>query len=87
MLSSAWTALIEVEPAFSIETNNVGGVEAPSLPPLAVIEFVIVAVFPIGETWETILVSSIEYAKSPVLLDVAEIGKSGSPNIFVTSGK
>ena len=55
--------------------------------PLAVIEFVIVVVLPIGDTWEAILKSSIEYAKSPVLLDVADIGKSGSPNVIVTSGK
>ena len=31
--------------------------------------------------------SFIEYVKSPVLLDVADIKKSGSPNVFVTSGK
>ena len=79
-------AVIEVDPAFEIEINKLEIDDLDELP-LDEIEFIVDVELPIEETGEAILKSSIEYPKSPVLFDVAVIVKSGSPYVFVISGK
>ena len=79
-------AVMVVDPAFEIEINKLEMDDLDKLP-LDEIGLIVDVELPIEETGEAILKSSIEYPKSPVLFDVAVIVKSGSPYVFVISGK